>query len=331
MSRQPHAIFSGRRPHGFRRRPVDVEAARQAGVEAARFEHQHDHHEARRRQSEAAAGIEAEIETLGVERGAEADIARPGDQDDQHPEVERRVRPSPPYRHDGKHAEHPDGQDHREHGRRVGVVGQQKRRQQAVTDRCQQRDGRHDRNRRGGGPQGGGERRGKRRVVLFGEAVGDHQQRKSGVPQHVQPDRGLRSRSHQAARGEQSRERQGVRHDGDRGEQIGRGEQQQRARALDRELAEQDGGGNGVAHEQRGLVDRNEAQDRRERRPWRTAQARRKSRPTLRPSPRQAGDPPSAAAGATGRRSYDFVVPHHLKLSSWPQHPRYFTKSSPRL
>ena len=99
-------------------------------------------------------------------------------------------------------------------------------------------------------------------VACLQQRVADDQQRKSAVPDHVEPDRGLRSRAEQPAGREQAGKGQGV-DDGRHGrEQISAREQQQRPRAGNRELRKQQDGGDQVVDGERGLIARNECRDR---------------------------------------------------------------------
>ena len=99
-------------------------------------------------------------------------------------------------------------------------------------------------------------------VFCFQQRIAEDQQRKSAVPDHVEPDGGLRARAEQPAGREQAGKGQGV-DDGRHGrEQISAGEQQQRPRAGNRELRKQQNGGDQVVDGQRGLIARNECRDR---------------------------------------------------------------------
>ena len=81
------------------------------------------------------------------------------------------------------------------------------------------------------------------------------------MPDHVEPDGGLRARAEQSAGSKQAGKGQSVDDGRCRREQISAGKQQQRARAGDRELRKQQNGGDHIVDRQRGLIARDECRD----------------------------------------------------------------------
>jgi len=102
-------------------------------------------------------------------------------------------------------------------------------------------------------------------VPCLQQGIAEDEQRKTAVPDHVEPDGGLRSRAEQATGREQSGKGQRVDDGCQRREQISAGEQQHRPRAGNRKLRKQQDGGDQVVDGERGLIARHECRDRGER------------------------------------------------------------------
>ena len=96
------------------------------------------------------------------------------------------------------------------------------------------------------------------------QRVADQQQRKPGVPEHVKPDRGLRTGSEKSGRREQARKRQHVGQRNDGGEQVSADQQQQLPRAQDHELGAEQHRGDQVGQRERRLIAGDESRRRRE-------------------------------------------------------------------
>ena len=102
--------------------PLAVVRLDQPRVEHPVLEQQHHEHEAGRQEPVDPAGVEAEVETAGVQHDGQADVEEPRAQHDHQPHVENRVRPAPPEDAEGEEAEAPDERDDRGHRRCVVVV-----------------------------------------------------------------------------------------------------------------------------------------------------------------------------------------------------------------
>jgi hypothetical protein len=76
-------------------------------------------------------------------------------------------------------------------------------------------------------------------VLVFQKRIADHEKRKAGVPDLVQPGRRLRAGIEQPGWGKHAGKRQGMDDRGARGEQISARKQQQRPRAQQGELRKQ--------------------------------------------------------------------------------------------
>ena len=94
----------------------------QPRVEHGVLEQQHDKHEAGRQQSIDPPGVEAEVESAGIEDHGQGDVEEPRAQHDHQPEVEDRVRAAPPEGGEGDQTQAPDERDDRVHRRGVAVV-----------------------------------------------------------------------------------------------------------------------------------------------------------------------------------------------------------------
>src|SRR5450631_1763793 len=83
------------------------------------------------------------------------------------------------------------------------------------------------------------------------------------MPENIEPCRSLRSGPEEAGRRKRAGKSQRVRNDDQRTEKISAREHQERPLTHDRELSEQQGGGEEVVDEERGLESRDESGDRR--------------------------------------------------------------------
>ena len=174
------------------------------------------------------------------------------------------MRPAKPQHRQCSEAEAPYGRDHAQHDGRV-MAAAQKDRQPVVLGGDEPGERGHrdtDRNDAGNDCRAGRAPYLRLVVACLQQRIAEDQQRKSAVPDHVEPDGGLRSRAEQPAGREQAGKGEGV-DDGRHGrEQISAGEQQQRPRAGNRELRKQQDGGDQVVDGECGLIARNECRDR---------------------------------------------------------------------
>ncbi len=228
---------------------------------------QHDQDEARRAQAVEPSGIEAEIESGDVEDGGQCDVEQPDTHHDHQPDVDHRTQPAKPQHQKCRQADAPDAGNHDHERGRIAAAAEQDR-QPVMAGRHEQGqrdDRRADRgNAREDGPARGPADPG-RAALIPGEGVGQHEQRKAAVPDHVQPHGGLRAGAEQACWRKQTGKAQPVDDRGRRGEHVAAGQQQQRPGSQDCKLREQQGCGDQIIERQRGLIARDECRHRRER------------------------------------------------------------------
>ncbi len=180
----------------------------------------------------------------------------------------QRARAPQPQDQQRREAYQPDRGYDDDHGRGVAAFAQQ-RRQQAVADGREQD---HGEDRSDDRDDAGRDRPAHRpldqraSVVVALQRVTEHEQGESAVPDHVEPDGGLRTAAEQAGRRKQARKGHGVGESRGGGEQIAARQEQQGPGPQDRELRIKQDRGDQVVGRERGLVARDERRHRRERR-----------------------------------------------------------------
>ena len=194
---------------------LDIEQAGETAIKIGGTDQQDEQHKGRRCEAIDAAGIETQIEAAAIQHGAERDIEDPRAHDDHQPHVDHRVPRAHPERDQRDEAQHPGrGNDH-DHGGAVGVALHD-RRQQILSRRRQQ--GQHNHHSQG---SSNAEQKVALRQVRWGgcgvavvlrKGIGDHDERKAAVPEHVEPRRALRAGTQQSGGREEAGKRQRVGH-----------------------------------------------------------------------------------------------------------------------
>ena len=239
----------------------------QLGLQGDVVDEQHRQDETCRAEPVNPADIKAEIESGHVDDRRQRDVEQPGAHHDHEPDVEHRMRPSEPQHQEGREAQRPHRRHDADHGGGV-VAPAQQRRQDIVPggDEPGQRRYRDDDGQRAGQDRGA-DRSADAGAAVFvlQQGIAEHEQRKSAVPDHVQPDRCLRTCVQKPGRSEQARKGQGVNDRRRRGEKVPARQQQKRPRPQDAELRKQKNGRNDVAEGQRRLITRDKCRNRSER------------------------------------------------------------------
>jgi hypothetical protein len=225
------------------------------------LDQQHGQDEADGGQAVDAPGVEADIEAAVVEHRGEADIEEPRAHHHHQPQVEHGMRPPQPERAQRDEAQAPHARDDEDQRGRVAIA-RHDRRQRGVPGRGEERERKDHRERRGGREANRRARAPAERRLVLQDYIGDDGEREAAVPEHVQPGGGLRTGAEQAARREQPREAEGMadRHPG--AEQVSAAEREQRPRAQDADLREQQRRRQQIGAHQRRLIDRNEGGNR---------------------------------------------------------------------
>ena len=163
-----------------------------------------------------------------------------------------------------REAEAPRRRYHAEHQRRVMTAAQQYRQKVMLGGDDPGERGHRDSNRNDARNDRAAGRAPYFRAVVrcFQQRIAENQKRKSAVPDHVEPDGGLRAGAEKPVGGEQAGKSQGVNDRSDGGEQISAREQQHRARTGNCKLRKQQHRGDQVIDGQRRLIARNECRDR---------------------------------------------------------------------
>ena len=237
-------------------------------VQRVVLDEQHEEHERRGQEPVGASRVEAQVEPAGVEHGGQPDVEGPRADDDDEPQVEHGVRPPPPEDDQRDERRRPDRGDDADHRRRVAVALHD-RGQVLASRRGQRGEARDDDKCQGDASQDQRTRRARRQrcrdLNPVEQRIGDHEQRKPRVPEHVQPRGALRSGAEKAGGREQARKSQRVRDRDEGGEEVRAGQRQQPTRLQDAELAVEKPCGDEVIDDERRLIRRNERGYRRER------------------------------------------------------------------
>ena len=199
-------------------------------IELAVLVQQHNQHKACRQQPVDPAGIKAEIVAAGIEHRAHRDVEQPCAHRHDQPEIEHGIGPAARQSIEREQVQQPHRRDHDDHGRRVVIVLHDGRQQGLAQGRQQRQPANQGDDRRDGARD--------RDAALAGRlflqpitGIGDDEERKAAMPEHVEPGRGLRPGIEQAIWREQTGKRQRMHGRHQRGEQITAGKQAQPASA----------------------------------------------------------------------------------------------------
>jgi len=180
------------------------------------------------------------------------------------------VRPPPPQDCEREEAQHPRARQYdAAHGSDAAALHD--RGQKLVAPRGQEREPEHQgENRRNAGKNGGAgvparSAAGRLGSLVFERRVSDDGEREAAMPERIQPRRALGPGAEQACRREKAGEAERVRNGYGGCEQIAARKHEERARAQDVELAEQQHCRDQIVDHERGFVDRDKGPDLRER------------------------------------------------------------------